>query len=86
MKALQYHLSQKQRKERNIDTNIKLVSAGIELCKIKTAALSYESLVAFLSFCGVDVGTIGHGRFDFKGFFCIAGVLSLISAVYLPTL
>ncbi|XP_046862665.1 uncharacterized protein LOC124456224 [Xenia sp. Carnegie-2017] len=62
MKALQYHLSQKQRKERNIDTNVKLVSAGIEICKIKTAPLSYESLVAFLSFCGVDVGTIGHGR------------------------
>ncbi|XP_046847235.1 uncharacterized protein LOC124440832 [Xenia sp. Carnegie-2017] len=65
MKALQYHLSQKQRKERNIDTNVKLVSAGIEICKIKTAALSYESLVAFLSFCGVDVGTIGHGRKQF---------------------
>ncbi|XP_046864727.1 uncharacterized protein LOC124459283 isoform X1 [Xenia sp. Carnegie-2017] len=63
MKALQYHLSQKPRKERNIDTNVKLVYAGIEICKIKTAALLYESLVAFLSFCGVDVGTIGHGRY-----------------------
>ncbi len=46
----------------NIDINVKLVAAGIEVCKMKSAGSSHESLVAFLSFCGVDVGNIGHGR------------------------
>eukprot|EP00794_Sanderia_malayensis_P018527 gene18527-20387_t len=36
--------------------------AGIEVCKMKSAASHFESLVGFFSFCGADVGHLGHGR------------------------
>ena len=63
MKSLQHQLKEKRRNARNVDVNVNLVAAGIEVCKIKSAGLSYESLVAFLSFCQADVGNIGHGRY-----------------------
>lgn len=63
MKSLQHQLKEKRRNARNVDVNVNLVAAGIEICKIKAAGLSYESLVAFLSFCQADVGNIGHGRY-----------------------
>ena len=55
----------KKSEEKLLHANIAVVSAGIEACKVKTAARSFESLIAFLSFCGVDVGNIGHGRNQF---------------------
>ena len=63
MKSLQHQLKEKRRHSRNVDVNVKLVAAGIEVCKLKSAGLSYESIVSFLSFCGVDIGNIGHGRY-----------------------
>jgi hypothetical protein len=29
---------------------------------MKAAALAYETMVGLLSYCGADVGNIGHGR------------------------
>ena len=63
MKSLQHQLKEKRRNVRNVDVNVNLIAAGKELCKIKSAGLPYESLVAFLSFCQAGVGNIGHGRY-----------------------
>ena len=63
MKSRQHQLKEKRRYARNVDVNAKLVAVGIEVCKLKSAGLSYKSIVSFLSFCGVDIGNIGHGRF-----------------------
>ena len=52
---------QKTQKRIN-DVNTNLVSAAIQVCKMKSAGLSYEHLVGFLSACGADIGDIGHGR------------------------
>eukprot|EP00794_Sanderia_malayensis_P021154 gene21154-23234_t len=65
LRSLQHQLKEKHRTDRNIRVNVHLVAAGIEICKIKSAGMSYESLIAFLSFCQADVGNIGHGRNQF---------------------
>ena len=62
MKSLQHMFKDNKRKARNTAVNVKLVSAGIEVCKMKAAASHYESVVSLLSFCNADVGNIGHGR------------------------
>jgi hypothetical protein len=62
MKSLQHKLKENRHNAMSIDINVKLVAVGIEVCKMKSAGLSYKSLVSFLSFCGVDIGNIGHGR------------------------
>ena len=72
-KSKQYEVKMKKSEEKLLHANIAVVSAGIEACKVKTIARSFESLVAFLSFCGVDVGNIGHGRNQFP---------DIINAVY----
>jgi hypothetical protein len=41
--------------------NTNLVAAGVQVCKMKAAAMNYESMVGFLSSCGADVGNVGHG-------------------------
>ena len=63
LKALQFQPKEKQRTSRNIFVNTNLVASGIEVCKIKSAGMSYEHLIAFLSFCEEDVGNVGLGRF-----------------------
>lgn len=61
-KALQFAIKEKEIKARNVDVNTNLVAAGVHVCKMKAAAMNYESMVGFLSSCGADVGNLGHGR------------------------
>ena len=51
---------EKKKKRRVMDVNTNLISSAIQVCK--AAGMSFESMVGFLSSCGVDVGNIGHGR------------------------
>ncbi len=60
--AKQYAIKEKRRVARNTEVNTNLVSAAVEVCKMKSAASHYENMIGFLSFCGADVGYIGHGR------------------------
>ena len=53
---------EERRNARNNAVNVNVVSAGIEVCKMKAAASQFEAIIAFLSFCQADVGNIGHGR------------------------
>ncbi len=62
MKFLQHKFMEERRKARNNAVNVNIVSAGIEVCKMKAAASQFEAMVAFLSFCQADVGNIRHGR------------------------
>ena len=61
-KAKQYEIRERKRNAENIKINTNLVSAAIQVCKMKAPALNYESMIGFLSFCGSDVESIGHGR------------------------
>lgn len=61
-KAQQHAIKERENKNRFLDVNTNLVSAGIQVCKMKVAAFHYETMVGFLSSCGADVGNIGHGR------------------------
>ena len=61
-KAKQYEIRERKRNAQNIKVNTNLVSAAIQVCKMKAAALNYENIIGFLSFCGSDVGSLGHGR------------------------
>ena len=58
----------KQRKKENalVKINTNVVSAAIHICKSKSSALSFESQIALLSFCGAEVGNICHGRNNFN--------------------
>ena len=62
----QEHFKAKQQmmveKRRVMDVNTNLISSAIQVCKVKAAGMSFESMVGFLSSCGVDEGNIGHGR------------------------
>lgn len=62
MKSLQYKFQQERRNARDNAVNVNVVSAGIEVCKMKAAASQFESMIALMSFCQADVGNIGHGR------------------------
>ena len=62
MKSLQHKFMEERRNARNNAVNVNVVSAGIEVCKLKAAASQFEAIIAFLSFCQADVGNIGHGR------------------------
>ena len=61
-KAKKYAMKEQKTQKRNKDVNTNLVSAAIQICKMKSAGMSYESLIGFLSACGADIGNIGHGR------------------------
>ena len=61
-KAKQHAMKDEKMNERNMAINTNLVSAAIQICKMKAAGLGYETIVGFLSYCGADVGNIGHGR------------------------
>ena len=63
MKSLQHKFMEERRNARNNAINVNVVSAGIEICKMKAAASQFEAMVA-LSFCQADVGNIGHGRYQ----------------------
>ena len=63
-KAKQYEIKERKRNAQNLKVNTNLVSAAIQVCKMKAAALNYENMIGFLSFCGSDVGAIGHGRWE----------------------
>ena len=64
LKAIQFLVKEREKKAREIDANETLVAAGIQVCKMKSAATHYESLLSLLALCGVDVGQIGHGRYS----------------------
>ena len=61
-KANQFALKEKKTQKKIKEINTTLVSAAIHVCKMKAAGLAYERQVGFLSFAGVDVGNLGHGR------------------------
>jgi hypothetical protein len=61
-KAKKYSMKEQKAQKRITDVNTNLVSAAIQVCKMKSAGLSYEHLIGFLSACGADIGDIGHGR------------------------
>ena len=61
--ALQFMLKEKQKMAKQMSTTVNIVSAGIEVCKMKAAALHFESILSFLAFCQTDVGNIGHSRY-----------------------
>ena len=61
-KAKQQMMVEKKKKRRVMDVNTNLISSAIQVCKMKAAGMSFESMVGFLSSCGADVGNIGHGR------------------------
>ena len=61
--ALQHMLQEKQRKARHTSVTVNIVSAGVEVCKMKSAALHFESMLSFLAFCQADIGNIGHSRY-----------------------
>lgn len=60
-RAKQYAIKEANIKARNMAVNTNLVSAAIQVCKMKAAGLAYETMVGFLSSCGADVGNTGHG-------------------------
>ncbi len=62
LKAKQFAVSMKKKETECINTNANVVAAALETCKMKSAALSFESLLALVSFCGSEIGNIGHGR------------------------
>ena len=55
-------LKEKKTQKKIKEINTTLVRAAIHVCKMKAAGLAYERQVGFLSFAGVDVGNLGHGR------------------------
>ena len=55
---------EERRNVRNNAVNVSVVSAGIQICKMKAVASQFEAMVAFLSFCQADVGNIAHGRYQ----------------------
>ena len=61
-KAKQYTAARNREMNENISANMNVVSAGLQVCKMKSAAQSFEGLISLLSFCGTVVGNIGHGR------------------------
>ena len=63
LKAKQYVLGKRKRHARCCEANNNIIAAAISTCKMKAAASSYESMVGSMSFCGANVGSIGHGRF-----------------------
>uniref|UniRef100_A0A7M6DPB1 Uncharacterized protein n=2 Tax=Clytia hemisphaerica TaxID=252671 RepID=A0A7M6DPB1_9CNID len=42
-----------------------VVSTALTVCKVKSAGLSFETLLSLVSTCGGDIGNIGHGRNQF---------------------
>ena len=62
LKAKQYAVKEKKRQARICEVDSNLVAAAIAVCKMKAAASSYETMVCLLSFCGAEIGDIGHGR------------------------
>ena len=62
MKAKEYEIMEEKRKKEALNTNVNIVSAGIEICKMKASGSAFEDMISFLSFCGAEVGSIGHGR------------------------
>ena len=61
-KPFKHAIKEKKIKARNMDVNTNLVSAAVQVCKIKAASMAYKSMVGSISSCGADVGNIGHGR------------------------
>ena len=61
-KSKQFENSVKKNNQAILSANVKVVGTALQVCKMKAAALHFESMLGYLSFCGVDVGNIGHGR------------------------
>ncbi|CAB4015691.1 Hypothetical predicted protein [Paramuricea clavata] len=57
-KAKKYSMKEQNTQKRITDVNTNLVNTTIQVCKMKTARLSYEHLIGFLSACGGDIGHI----------------------------
>lgn len=81
-KAKQYEMKMKRAAKEHLQASVVVVSSAVEICKIKSAAQSHESLIVFLSFCGADVGNIGHGRKQFPDIVKAAYHYILLKAAY----
>eukprot|EP00794_Sanderia_malayensis_P018378 gene18378-20229_t len=68
--ALQHMLKEKQKKTKHMSVTVNIVSAAIEVCKMKAAAVQFESMLSFLSYCQTDIGNIGHSRYAVIYNFC----------------
>ena len=51
-----------KQKQIQMDVTKNVVRTALTVCKIKSAGLSFESLLSLVSMCGGDIGNIGHGR------------------------
>ena len=60
--AKQYSVNVKKKTAKSIEINTNLIAAAITVNKTKSAALSYETIVGLMGFCGANIGDIGHGR------------------------
>lgn len=63
LKAKLFRSQQERENKQRLSTNMNVVSAGLQVIKMKAAALQFESMIALLSLCGSEVGNIGHGRY-----------------------
>ncbi|MEO0684576.1 MAG: hypothetical protein AAFY76_05890 [Cyanobacteria bacterium J06649_11] len=64
LKAKQYQMAKLKTDEKKLDACANIVAAALEACKTKAAALSFEHLLGLISFCGGEIGSIGHGRLE----------------------
>ncbi len=64
VKALRHMLRTKKLQPRSTAVNNNLITAWIEVGRMKAAAPNCESMISLSSFCHAEVGEIGHGRLD----------------------
>ena len=81
LKAKQFAVSMKKKETERMNTNANVVAAALETCKMKSAALSFESLLGLVSFCGSDIGNIGHSRWVRNKFYFIV-IRTVIFNIY----
>ena len=61
LKAKQHYLKSLQHEGKRLDIITNDVASALEVCKIKSAALLFEPVLGLVSFCGGEIGNIGHG-------------------------
>uniref|UniRef100_A0A7M5XBT3 Uncharacterized protein n=2 Tax=Clytia hemisphaerica TaxID=252671 RepID=A0A7M5XBT3_9CNID len=61
-KAKQFEIKDRRKKSLQMEVTKNVVSTALTVCKVKSAGLSFETLLSLVSTCGGDIGNIGHGR------------------------
>ena len=62
LKAKQFAVKEHKMIAQSIEININLIAAALIVNKTKSAATSYETIVALMAFTRAKIGDIGHGR------------------------